>query len=67
MSGDTMRQSLSYLGAVALIAVSYRPATLSATILESSEALKSRSLGPIEALVDWLEAAYGGPIDPGKS
>ena len=25
---------------------------------------KPPAVAPIEAIVDWLEAAYGGPIDP---
>jgi hypothetical protein len=65
MSGDTMRQSISYLAALTLIAVSYRPVISPAAVLESSGALKTRTLRPIDALVDWLEAAYGGPIDSG--
>jgi hypothetical protein len=61
-----MRHSLSYLAALAVVAVSCRPLISPAAVLESSSALETRSLRSIDALVDWLEAAYGGPIDPGR-
>jgi hypothetical protein len=67
MSGDTVRQSFSYLAAIALIAACYRPAASPAAILELSGSFKAPALSPIDALVDWLEAAYGGPIDAGNS
>jgi hypothetical protein len=62
-----MRQSISYLAAIAVVAVSYRPVISLAAVLESPGALKTRSLRPIDAFVDWLEAAYGGPLDSEKS
>ena len=58
-----MRQSASYLAAIAVIAVSYRTTISPAAIFELPRALKKSVLAPIEAFVDWLEASYGGPID----
>src|SRR5215470_18893005 len=62
VSGDTMRQSISYLAAIAVIAISCRPAISRAAIVEWPRVLKKPALAPIDAFVDWLEAAYGGPI-----
>jgi hypothetical protein len=59
-----MRQSISYLAAIAAIAVSYRGAMSPATILDLQRAL---TLAPIDTFVDWLEAAYGGPIESNSS
>ena len=61
-----MRQSINYLTAIAAIAVTYRPVISTAAIQELPAALKPSALAPFDALVDWMEAAYGGPIDPGK-
>ncbi len=66
MSGDAMRQSIGYLAAIAAIAVTYRPVSSPTAIHELPAALKASALAPFDALVDWMEAAYGGPIDPGK-
>jgi hypothetical protein len=57
-----MRQSIGYLAAIAVIAISYRPAISPAAMVEWPRALKKPALAPIDAFVDWLEAAYGGPI-----
>jgi hypothetical protein len=57
-----MRQSISYLAAIAMIAVSYRGAISPAAMLELSGMLNKPVLGPIDKFVDWLEATYGGPI-----
>jgi len=57
-----MRQSISYLAAIAVIAISCRPAISRAAIVEWPRVLKKPALAPIDAFVDWLEAAYGGPI-----
>jgi hypothetical protein len=64
-----MRQSISYLAAIAMIAVSYRGVIAPAAMLELSGMLSKPMLGPIDKLVDWLEATYGGPIgtDEGAS
>ena len=62
-----MRQSISHLAAIAVIAASYRPAISRAAILEFPSAVKTPALAPFDAFVDWLEAAYGGPIDAGKA
>jgi hypothetical protein len=67
VSGDTMRQSISYLAAIAVIAISYRSTISPAAILELPRALKRPALAPIDAFVDWLEAAYGGPISDDSS
>ncbi len=58
-----------------MIAASY-PSTLApAAFFELPRALKAcldrisfdvSGLAPIETFVDWLEAAYGGPIGPEK-
>jgi hypothetical protein len=61
-----MRQSASYLAALAMIAVSYRTTISAAAIFELPRTLKAPALAPIDAFVDWLEAAYGGPIGPDK-
>lgn len=66
MLGDAMRQSIGYLAAIAAIAVTYRPVISPAAIQELPTALKASALAPFDALVDWMETAYGGPIDPGK-
>ena len=57
-----MRQSISYLAAIAMLAVSYRGTLSPASILELPRALKMPMLASIDTLVDWLEGAYGGPI-----
>jgi hypothetical protein len=69
VSGDTMRQSISYLATIAMIAVSYRGMLSPAAMLELSGALSKPARGPVDAFVDWLEASYGGPIgtDDGAS
>jgi hypothetical protein len=60
--GDTMRQSISYLAAIAVLAISYRDAISASAIAEWSRAVKDPALAPIDAFVDWLEGTYGGPI-----
>jgi len=57
-----MRQSIGYLAAIAVIAISYRTTISPAAILELPRSLKKPALAPIDAFVDWLEGAYGGPI-----
>jgi hypothetical protein len=57
-----MRQSIGYLATIAVIAISYRPAISPAAMVEWTRTLKKPALAPIDAFVDWLEAAYGGPI-----
>lgn len=66
LSGEAMRQSIGYLAAIAAIAVTYRPVISPAAIHELPAALKASALAPFDALVDWMEAVYSGPIDPGK-
>jgi len=60
-----MRQSLSYL-AIAVMAIPYRPAVSTAEVFQLPGRLKTKTLAPIETLVDWLESIYGGPIDAGN-
>jgi hypothetical protein len=62
-----MRQSIGYLAVIAAFAVTYRPVISPAAIQELPAALKASALAPLDALVDWMEAAYGGPIDPSKT
>ncbi len=61
-----MRQSIGYVAAIAAIAVTYRPVISPAAIQELPGALKASALVPFDVLVDWMEAVYGGPIDPSK-
>src|SRR5262249_836975 len=65
--GGTMRQSLSYLATVATLAIAYRSAISPAAIVTWPRRLTTPALAPIEAFVDWLEAAYGGPLDTSSS
>jgi hypothetical protein len=67
MSGNAMRQSIDCLAAIAAIAVTCRPVISPAAIQELPAALKASALAPFDALVDWMETAYGGPIDPGQA
>jgi hypothetical protein len=61
-----MRQSISYLATIAMIAVSYYGIISPAEMHELSGALNKPVLGPIDRFVDWLEATYGGPIGSDK-
>jgi len=68
-----MRQAALYLGAIAMIAVN-QAAVAPAVHLRFPSGLATclriacvvSSFAPIESLVDWLEAAYGGPINRGQ-
>jgi len=62
-----MRQSLSYLATVATLAIAYRSAISPAAVVTWPRRLTTPALAPIEAFVDWLEAAYGGPLDTSSS
>jgi hypothetical protein len=57
-----MRQSISYLATIVMIAISYHGIISLAEMHELSGALSNPVLGPIDRFVDWLEATYGGPI-----
>jgi hypothetical protein len=57
-----MRQYVAYLATVATLAIAYRSTISPAAIVELPRKLKA-PLAPIETFVDWLEAAYGGPIE----
>ena len=58
-----MRQSAAYLATVAMLAIAYRSTITPAAMLELPRRFRAPALAPIDALVDWLEAAYGGPIE----
>jgi hypothetical protein len=58
-----MRQSISYLATIAMIAVSYRSTLSPAAMLELPGMIER----PICTFVDWLEATYGGPIGTDES
>jgi hypothetical protein len=58
-----MRQSVSYLAAIATLAIAYSSTISPVAILELPRRLKAPALAPIEALVDWIESAYGGPLE----
>jgi len=65
-----MRQAAHYISAIAMIAVT-RAAIAPAVHLQMSSGLATclriacaaSSFAPVETLVDWLEAAYGGPVN----
>ena len=62
-----MRQSISYLAAIATLAIAYRSTISPAAIGALPRTLKASALAPIEALVDWIESAYGGPLENSSS
>jgi hypothetical protein len=57
-----MRQSISYLAALAVLAISYRDTIAPGAIAELPRAVKKSAFAPIDTFVDWLEGTYGGPI-----
>jgi hypothetical protein len=63
-----MRQAAKTLAAIAMIATSglatVSPAAFDAEL--DGIGLDMAALAPIETFVDWLEAAYGGPLGTDK-
>jgi hypothetical protein len=65
-----MRQAAYYFATIAVIAAN-RAAIAPAVVLRMPSGLATclriacavASFAPVETLVDWLEAAYGGPVD----
>jgi hypothetical protein len=68
-----MRRTANALAMAMMIAASCWATISQAAFFELPRALKAHlnrisvdtsALAPIEVMINWLEAAYGGPIDP---